>query len=205
MNWKPGTTMPNSVAHWLLIFSALLAVSFFCIGLTSYFERRSDLPWWVRLIHNTGMLLSLSHLAGVVIFRPRSEAFAAIGVAMYTVAVLLFLSAIEAATRSRLRLQRSFVDGPLPERLLTEGPYRWVRHPFYLGYIVGAMAPAVAIGHPVLIAIAGMMIAFTVIAAFREERVWLSSVRGDAYREYSSRTGMFFPTLTRSRRSSQPN
>jgi protein-S-isoprenylcysteine O-methyltransferase Ste14 len=196
--------MPDSAAHWLLIFSALLAVSFFCIGLTSYFERRSDQPAWVRLVHNTGMLLSLLHLAGVVIFKPRSEVFAAVGVGMYTIAVLLFLSAIEAATRSRLRLQRSFIDAPLPERLLTEGPYRWIRHPFYLGYIIGAMAPAVAIGHPALIAIAGLMMAFTLTAAFREERVWLSSPRADAYREYSSRTGMFFPMLTRSRRSSQP-
>ena len=187
--------MPDSPAHWLLVFSSLAAVSFFCIGLTSYFERRPDRPWWVHGIHNTGSLLSLLHLAGVVIFEPRSEIFAGIGVFMYSAAVLLFLSTIETASRTRLRLQRAFIDLPLPERLITEGPYRWVRHPFYLGYIIGAMAPAVAIGHPVMTVVAGAMIAITLTAAFREERVWLSSPRGEAYREYSSRTGMFLPML----------
>lgn len=189
--------MPHRAAHWLLVFSALFAVSFFCIGLTSYFERRPDRPWSVRLIHNTGMLLSLLHLAGVVVYEPRSDTVAAIAVVMYTIAVWLFLSTIEAASRARLRMQRSFIDAPLPERLLTEGPYRWVRHPFYLGYILGAMAPPVATAQPIMVVIAAAMIAITLAAAFREERVWLSSPRGGAYREYSSRTGMFVPMFWR--------
>lgn len=189
--------MPASPAHWLLAFSALAAISFFCIGLTSYFERRADRAWWVRGVHDTGMLLSLLQLTGVVMLEPRSDTFAGIGVLMYSGAVLLFLSAIETASRTRLRLQRSFIDHPLPERLMTEGPYRWVRHPFYLGYIIGALAPAVAIDHPLMVVVAGGMIAITLVAAFREERIWLSSPRADAYREYSSRTGMFIPIFWR--------
>jgi protein-S-isoprenylcysteine O-methyltransferase Ste14 len=189
--------MPDSAAHWLLAFSALATIAFFCIGLTSYFERRPDRPWWVRGIHDTGMLLSLLQLASVVLLEPRSDLFAGIGVLMYTGAVLLFLSAIETASRARVRLQRSFIDHPLPEKLLTDGPYRWVRHPFYLGYIIGASAPVVAIDHPVMVVVAGAMIAITLTAAFREERVWLSSPRAQAYREYSSRTGMFVPMLWR--------
>jgi protein-S-isoprenylcysteine O-methyltransferase Ste14 len=189
--------MPETAGHWLLVFSSLMAISFFSIGLTSFFERRSDRPLWVHGIHHTGMLLSLLQLVGVVIFEPRSDAFAAIGVVMYTSSVLLFLSAIEAANRARLRLQRAFIDLPLPERLLTDGPYRWIRHPFYLGYIIGALAPPVAVGQPLLVVIAGGMIAITLSAAFREERVWLSSPRAAAYREYSSRTGMFVPRFWR--------
>jgi protein-S-isoprenylcysteine O-methyltransferase Ste14 len=191
------TTMPDSVAHWLLVFSSLAAVSFFCFGLTSYFERRADRPWWVHGIHNSGMLLSLVHLTGVVILEPRSDVLAGVAVFMYTGAVSLFLSAIETAGRTRLRLQRSFVDLPLPDRLIVEGPYRWIRHPFYLGYIIGALAPVVAIPHPVMILSAAAMIAITVTAAVREERVWLASPRAAAYREYSSRTGMFVPMFWR--------
>ena len=185
--------MPDSPAHWLLVFSSLATISFFCIGLTSYFERRPDRPWWVRGVHDTGMMLSLLQLSSVVLLKPRSDLFAGIAVIMYTGAVLLFLSAIETASRARVRLQRSFIDHPLPERLITDGPYRWVRHPFYLGYIIGAAAPVVAIDHPVMVVVAGAMIAITITAAFREERVWLSSPRADAYREYSRRTGMFVP------------
>lgn len=187
--------MPDSSAHWLLVFSALAAVGFFCFGLTSYFERRSDRPLWVRGIHDSGTLLSLLHLAAVFLLDVRSPAFAMAGMVMYTLAVVLFLAAIEAAHRTRL--QRSFVDEPLPDRLITDGPYRWVRHPFYVGYITGALAPAVAIDHPIVVIISGLMIAITITAAFREERVWLTSPRADAYREYSRRTGMFFPSIRR--------
>jgi protein-S-isoprenylcysteine O-methyltransferase Ste14 len=41
------------------------------------------------------------------------------------------------------------------------------------------------------------MIAMVVNAAFREERVWLSSPRAEAYRQYQQRTGMFVPRLHR--------
>lgn len=183
--------MPDRAVHWLLVFSALAAVSFFCVGLTSYFERRPEKPLWVRGIHDAGMLLSLLHLAAVYLLEPRSDGFAVAGIVMYTASVSLFLSAIEAANRTRL--QRAFVDLPLPDRLITVGPYRWVRHPFYLGYIIGALAPMVAIDHLAVFVVSSLMVLITVAAAVREERVWLSSPRADAYREYCGRTGMFFP------------
>ena len=175
--------------------SAAGAVAFFSIGLTSYFERRDDRPRWVRLIHDLGLVLPLAHLAGVFLLEPQSDAFAIAGILMYTAAVAVFLSAIEAADRTRL--QRMFLDHPLPDRLINDGPFRWVRHPFYLGYIIGALAPAVAIHHLVILLVSIVMVAITVIAAFREERVWLASPRGDAYREYRRRTGMFLPFIGR--------
>lgn len=175
--------------------SAAGAVGFFCIGLTVYFERRDDRPAWVQAMHYAGTLLSLAHLAGVIILEPRSDALAVAGIVMYTLAVAVFLSAIEAADRTRL--QRSFVDHPLPDRLITHGPYRWIRHPFYLGYIIGALAPAVAVHHPVILLVAMAMVAMTVAATFREERVWLASPRADEYREYRRRTGMFLPFIRR--------
>jgi protein-S-isoprenylcysteine O-methyltransferase Ste14 len=190
--------IPGTILHWILVASAAGAVAFFSIGLTSYFERRADRPRWVRLMHDLGLCLSLTHLAGVILLDPQSDAFAIAGILMYTAAVAVFLSAIETADRTRL--QRMFLDHPLPDRLITEGPFRWVRHPFYLGYIIGALAPAVATGHPAIVIVSIAMVAMTVSAAFREERVWLASPRGDAYREYRRRTGMFLPFIGRSTR-----
>lgn len=190
--------LPGTILHWILVAAAAGAVAFFSIGLTSYFERRDDKPAWVRAIHYSGMWLSLAHLVGVILIEPRSDALAIAGIAMYTVAVAVFLSAIEAADRTRL--QRSFVDHPLPDRLITDGPYRWVRHPFYLGYIIGALAPAVAVPHPAILLVSIAMVTITVTAAFREERVWLESSRAGAYRDYRRRTGMFLPFIGRSTR-----
>jgi protein-S-isoprenylcysteine O-methyltransferase Ste14 len=132
---------------------------------------------------------------GVVLFEPRADWLVFAGLGLYMGAMLVFLSAIE--TARSMRMQRSFVDRPLPERLLTDGPFGWVRHPFYAGYMMGAVAPCVAIAHPALVVIALLMIAMVVNAAFREERVWLSSPRAEAYRQYQQRTGMFVPRLHR--------
>lgn len=187
--------MPDSPLHWILVATAAATVAFFCVGLTSYFERRPDRPGWVRALHDTGALLALAHVVGAVVFEARADWLVFAGIALYLGAMLVFLSAIEAG-RS-MRMQRSFIDHPLPDRLVTTGPFGWVRHPFYVGYLMGAVAPCVAIAHPAMIAIAVPMIAITLSAAFREERVWLSSPRADAYRQYQQRTGMFVPWFGR--------
>ena len=135
--------VPATLVHWLFALAAAGAVSFFFVGLPSFLERRTDRPLWVRGIHDASLLLALAHVVGAFLLAPRSENFAAAGIAMYTLSIALFLSAMEAARGTRM--QRAFIDYPLPDRLITQGPYRWVRHPFYLGYIIGALAPAVAI------------------------------------------------------------
>lgn len=187
--------LPNSILHWILVAAAAGAISFFCVGLTSYFERRKDRPRWVGAVHDSGALLTLLHIALVLFLEPASDASAIAGIAMYTISVAVMLASIEASDRTRL--QRSFVDHPLPDKLITHGPYRLVRHPFYLSYIIGALAPAVAMPNPLVIVITVLMIALVVTAAFREERIWLASGKAEAYAEYRRRTGMFIPFVGR--------
>ena len=187
--------LPQTLIHWLLVGSAAAAIIFFNAGLANYFEHPNHRRWWVHLIHDAGMLLSLAHMAGVLLMPPRSEIFATAGIVLYCVAMTVFLAAIESARRTRL--QRTFVDHPLPDRLITDGPYRWVRHPFYLGYMLGAVAAPVAIDSLVLLLLAVAMVGLTTLAAFREERIWLASPRAASYREYRARTGMLLPFIGR--------
>lgn len=141
------------------------------------------------------VVLAVAQAAGVFMLEPRSDPFVFAAAGLYLASILLFLSAIEAAKRTRL--QRSFVDLPLPDRLITDGPFRWVRHPFCTGYLMSAAAGPIAIAHPVMLAIAAPLMAVTVAAAFREERVWLSGARADEYRDYQKRTGMLVPFIGR--------
>jgi protein-S-isoprenylcysteine O-methyltransferase Ste14 len=184
--------MPDRAVHWLLVFSALAAVSFFCVGLTSYFERRPDRPLWVRGIHDAGMLLSLVHLVAVVVLDPRSDGFAVAGIIMYTTSVALFLSAIEAA--SRTRLQRAFIDLPLPDRLITDGPYRWVRHPFYDCMALFVISIALMMANWFVIVAGGVMFTLLAIRSRTEERKLLERF-GEPYRAYRARTGGFLPKM----------
>ena len=185
---------PQTLIHWLLAGSALAAVTFFAAGLTLYFER-SPRPVWVIVVHYASMVLAMVQVAGVLLLPPRADVFVGLGIIMYTGSVLLYLAAIESAKRTRL--QRSFVDLPLPDRLITDGPYRWVRHPFCSGYLLGALAAPLAIDDRRLAWIALLLVLVTVTAAVREEWVWLSSVHADQYRAYRRRTGMFVPFVGR--------
>ena len=186
--------LPQSVLHWVLAGSAAATVAFFAVGLTLYFER-TPRPRWVIVLHYSSMALALLQAIGVTFLPARADPFVAAGIAMYTASLLLYLAAIESAKRTRL--QRSFVDHPLPDRLITDGPYQWVRHPFGSGYLLGALAPVVAIADLRMVLIAIPLVAITIAAALREERVWLSSAHGDDYRSYRKRTGMFVPFIGR--------
>jgi protein-S-isoprenylcysteine O-methyltransferase Ste14 len=185
---------PNSLIHWLLAGASAATVAFFGAGLTLYFER-GPRPAWVVALHYTSLILAVVQVAGMFFLPTRADAWVGAAIGMYMVALTVFLSAIEAAQRTRL--QRSFVDHPLPDRLITEGPFRWVRHPFCTGYLLASLAGPVAIEDPLMWAIATPLALTSVLAAFREERVWLSSTRADEYREYRRRTGMFVPFIRR--------
>lgn len=169
-------------------------MGFFAAGLTLYFER-APRPAWVLAVHYVSMVLALLGVLGVVFLPIRSDPWVAAAIAMYTLAIAIFLAAIESAKRTRL--QRSYVDHPLPDRLITDGPYKWVRHPFCTGYLLGALAGPVGINHPGMFLVAVPLAGISIFAAVREERVWLSGARAVEYRDYQRRTGMFLPFLGR--------
>lgn len=188
--------LPQTALHWILVGFSAATVLFFAGGLTLYFERTTR-AWWVLAIHYASVVLAALQFATILYFPRRADGFVITAIAMYTGAIVLFLSAIEAAKRTRL--QRSFVDHPLPDRLITDGPFAWVRHPFCSGYLLAVMAGPIAIDHPLAIICAVPMMVIAIAAAVREERVWLASAtRSEEYRAYRRKTGMFIPFVGRS-------
>src|ERR1700722_15030323 len=80
-------------------------------------------------------------------------------------------------------------------RVVESGPYRWVRHPGYLGAIVGLVGVGVAESDWVSIAImlAGGLAAF-IIRIHVEERVLLAEL-GEDYAAFSKRRARLVPGL----------
>lgn len=185
---------PDSLIHWLLVAASAAAVGFFAAGLTLYFEK-SPRPLWVLAVHYLSMVLALAAFLGVLFLPTRADPWVAAAIVMYAAAIAIFLSSIEAAKRTRL--QRSFVDHPLPDRLITDGPYKWIRHPFCTGYLLGALAGPVGIDHPGMLLIAAPLAVLSIYAAVHEERVWLAGPKSEEYRAYRRRTGMFLPFIGR--------
>jgi len=78
--------------------------------------------------------------------------------------------------------------------LVTNGPYRWVRHPFYVA--AGLLMLAVSLlSANVLIAASGMLVMTLLVVRTPREEARLIAAFGDAYREYMQRTPRFIPRL----------
>jgi protein-S-isoprenylcysteine O-methyltransferase Ste14 len=155
-----------------------------------------------RLDVRARLILVLSAVFGTVhgtllIQRRPPASGAVVGAAIYGGALLLFLRCVE--------LNR---DHPLPvaygtrapHRLVREGPYRYVRHPIYLSYVLAWSAGPVATGRAGMAVCAALMGLIYYRTARSEETRLLLSPWGEDYGHYQRAVGMFLPRLRRSQR-----
>lgn len=115
-------------------------------------------------------------------------------IALMAVAFGLFCWTVK-ATRER-RLPIAFA-GALPNFIYRTGPYRYVRHPFYLSYILCWIGTSVATRDVGSWVVPLVMAAIYVVVAQREERGFDSSRLAEAYAAYRRKTAMFIPVARR--------
>jgi protein-S-isoprenylcysteine O-methyltransferase Ste14 len=76
--------------------------------------------------------------------------------------------------------------------LVTHGPYRWVRHPFYdVGFLWLTSLSLLSANW--LLALSGAAVMTMLVIRSRVEEAKLTERFGDEYRAYALRTGKFFP------------
>jgi protein-S-isoprenylcysteine O-methyltransferase Ste14 len=80
--------------------------------------------------------------------------------------------------------------------LVTHGPYRWVRHPFYVVVFLWGLSLSLLTANW-LLALLGIVAVTMLVTRTRVEEAKLSERFGDEYRAYARRTGRFFPLLGR--------
>ena len=78
--------------------------------------------------------------------------------------------------------------------LVTTGPYRWVRHPFYLAFLMAMIAASLVMANWFLALTGGLAVSLLFIRTAREEANLISRFEND-YRQYMETTGRFFPRL----------
>ena len=99
------------------------------------------------------------------------------------------------------RLGRNLTDTVVTRRehtLVTSGPYRWVRHPFYDALALLLIAIALVAANWFLLVTGAMFFALIAIRS-RTEEAKLAARFGESYRVYRSRTGRFLPRIGRRR------
>ena len=114
----------------------------------------------------------------------------ALGIVVEIASAFLFLAAIRASAKARLR----FVFDPAhPHTLIAIGPYKVVRHPFYVSYIVFWAGWSVAVWSPYALLSLLLLIALYVAAARFEERNFAASPLAAEHADYKRRVGFFWP------------
>jgi protein-S-isoprenylcysteine O-methyltransferase Ste14 len=77
-------------------------------------------------------------------------------------------------------------------RLVTTGPYAWVRHPLYSAMLLWGTGVALVTANWVFVLMAAAVIIGMAARVPREEQMMLEAF-GDEYRTYMGRTGRFLP------------
>lgn len=79
--------------------------------------------------------------------------------------------------------------------LVTTGPYRYVRHPFYLSFALGVLAGSMVAANWFILLTGVIPFAF-IVARTRIEEEKLVERFGDDYQDYMRRVGRFVPRLS---------
>ena len=117
---------------------------------------------------------------------------ALVGLVIELASLALFWAAITASRNARLRLA---FDRENPDTLVMEGPYKYLRHPFYTSYLVFWVGWAIAIWSPWTLLPLAVLVAIYVVAAKGEEQKFSNSPLAAQYEAYRKRAGMFWPRL----------
>jgi len=80
--------------------------------------------------------------------------------------------------------------------LVTHGPYRWVRHPYYVSAGL-LMASVSLLAANWLIGVGSLVVLMLLAIRTPKEEQMLIERFGDEYRDYMAKTGRFFPRLSR--------
>lgn len=190
------------------IFRILAALIFFTgIGISSYFRRKADRDSgekvsrsvdgtaFMTIIKIVGLILWLSPL--VYLINPAWMAWSKIGLPEWARWLGVGLGVL--STMGIYWLFSSIGSGITPtsatrkeHKLVTSGPYRWVRHPLYtfgssLFIAFGMMADNW------FIALLGILAFIAMTIRTPKEEANLIEKFGDEYRDYMKRTGRYLP------------
>lgn len=79
--------------------------------------------------------------------------------------------------------------------LVTEGPYRYVRHPMYTSFFVMMTGLFLLSGNWLICGSALLVLIFVMVVRTPREERMMEGRFGDAYRHYMARTGRYLPKL----------
>lgn len=185
----------SGAKFFLLAIEVPLFLGFLLAGIF-YFKSTSRNPW-ILATKVFGLLTILAHwwaawILGAEDFTPVSL----VGLAFLFLSETLFLWTF-LTTRGH-RLAFAF-DEKKSDFLIQSGPYRWVRHPYYLSYSLAWVGSFLVTMNWLLVVPSALMIGLYLKAIEQEEEAFQSSPVAEEFKKYKSRTGRLLPRWGRSK------
>ena len=180
------------ITGWQALTLVLLlgCLSSFAWAMRRFFVQPSGPTTGMRATALCGMACAVLHVGALLLPGSVSAKRGSAAAAVYLASLLLFWWSI--ATNRRQPLSAIF-SPDRPAHLMTKGPYRVIRHPFYCAYLLVWLAGLVATANSWLAVTVVAMSALYFRAARFEERKFLDSALARHYRSYQARTGQLIP------------
>jgi protein-S-isoprenylcysteine O-methyltransferase Ste14 len=145
--------------------------------------------------------LGLMTMVGIVayVINPASMAWSSVALPVWLrwIGVVLCACAGALVLWTFRRLGKNLTDTVVTRRdhtLVMQGPYRWVRHPFYDSAALLTLGTSLAAANWFLFATGALAVGLLVVRTRTEEEKLMTRFGGD-YRAYVERTGRFLPKM----------
>lgn len=180
---------PINIIKTLGLIHHLLVVCFYALIILLYFLRGSASSTSRSFVTNTiAVLTTFSPSALSLLSRPELSRPEIVLLADFMIVLGMILSIYSLAS-----LGRNFSIIPQARKLVQSGPYKFIRHPIYLGELIGLLG-VVLIGLTIpKITAFFLIVGCQIYRAVQEERL-LSNVFLE-YKEYCSKTARFIPGI----------
>ncbi|MEU5421600.1 methyltransferase family protein [Streptomyces sp. NPDC001407] len=184
-----STALISTAWAWAAAELALQARQRLRSGRTERSEWRSLLVIWLLFGGGVAAAMFTRHAVTALSYPTHGQVLRAVVLAVVWAGIALRLWSIIALGR----FFRATVHIQQGHRLVSSGPYRWVRHPSYSGMLLGLLGFAVLVGN----ALSWLVFAVCALAAMAyrirvEERMLLDAL-GEDYRAYAARTRRLIP------------
>jgi protein-S-isoprenylcysteine O-methyltransferase Ste14 len=141
-------------------------------------------------------LLGAGHLGLAPGLTPRLFGGGPLLLVVSSALALVSMALIAATVRAhRLRIALWHQHDDAPAHIVTSGPYRYVRHPFYAAFLLALAGAFLFSPQPGTLLTLALGLAMLTFTAAREERRLQASAFGAEYATYLARTGRFLPRM----------
>lgn len=185
------------IAGWLILMPVLAYHRIRSQATHETLDRRQE-GWFILL---TLRPVGLAHMAGLITYMvsPPRMAWAALPLLVWLrwTGVGIGAAAGGLLVWTLVTLGPNLTDTVVTRKahtLVTTGPYRWIRHPFYVATALSITANGLAAANWFLLAAGALTVALLVARSKKEEELLLARF-GAPYRSYVDRTGRFLPRM----------